>query len=258
MTSSERRSLMAERGNSVVRLLGESAPYASARPNRRSALARNSANLAGGGTSSLLCMAIVGGATRRWLTSALRHWVISRMLREEPWLVAILLVVVLRLHNGVKLEVLSGHGIRIRQVGLHEFVVPGFLLGLALPDFTDGESAGNRIRDVHDKAGLLLQKWVKSRGYLVVGRLIHSGGGKSHKHGHWVSLCSWCVGGGYTCCPVNPNDGMGRRFCQCRSKSEPPVCLAATGLLLHRGGQSFKSPMQGCISVTSGLRQQPS
>src|ERR1017187_7271971 len=64
MTSSERRSLMAERGYSVVRLQVESNPYASARPNRRSALARNSANLAGRGTSSLLCMAIDGGATR--------------------------------------------------------------------------------------------------------------------------------------------------------------------------------------------------
>src|ERR1039458_7758873 len=73
MTSSERRSLMAERGNSVVRLQVESTPYASARPNRRSALARNSANLAGRGTSSLLCIAIVGGATRRLLTSAPRY-----------------------------------------------------------------------------------------------------------------------------------------------------------------------------------------
>ena len=73
MTSSERRSLMAERGYSVVRLQVEATPYASARPNRRSALARNSANLAGRGTSSLLCMAIDGGATRRLLTSARRH-----------------------------------------------------------------------------------------------------------------------------------------------------------------------------------------
>src|ERR1017187_10686368 len=91
------------------------------------------------------------------VTSGLRHWMISRTPREKRWPFAILSVVVLRLHEGVKLEVLSGHGIRIRQVGRHEFVVPGFLLGFALPDFANGESAGNRIRDVHDEAGLLLR-----------------------------------------------------------------------------------------------------
>ena len=74
---------MAERGNSVVRLQVESTPYASARPNRRSALARNSANLAGRGTSSLLCMAIVGGATRRLLTSAPRHPIRFATLRQS-------------------------------------------------------------------------------------------------------------------------------------------------------------------------------
>src|ERR1035438_7374964 len=97
-----------------------------------------------------------------------RHSVISRMFREEPWRLAMIVVVVLRLHEGVYLEILSCHGIRIRQVGRHELVVPGLLLGFALPDFADGESAGNRIRNVHDEAGLRLQKWMKSRGHLVV------------------------------------------------------------------------------------------
>jgi hypothetical protein len=60
---------MAERGNSVVRSQVESTPYTSVRPNRRSALARNCTNLAGRGTSSLLCMVIVGGVTRRMLMS---------------------------------------------------------------------------------------------------------------------------------------------------------------------------------------------
>jgi len=43
---------MAERGYSVVQLQVEATPYASARPNRRSALARNSANLAGRGSET--------------------------------------------------------------------------------------------------------------------------------------------------------------------------------------------------------------
>jgi hypothetical protein len=79
------------------------------------------------------------------------------MIREKHWLVAILFVVVLRLHDGVKLDVLSGYGIRIRQVGLHEFVKPGFMLSFALPDLVDSESAGNRIRDVNDDARLFLR-----------------------------------------------------------------------------------------------------
>jgi hypothetical protein len=51
---------------------------------------------------------------------------------------------------------------------------------------------------------------VKYGDHLIVGRLIHSGGGNSDKYGHWVSLCNGFVEGGYTCCPANRNDGMER------------------------------------------------
>src|ERR1017187_1444181 len=155
------------------------------------------------------------------VTSGLRHWMISRTPREKRWPFAILSVVVLRLHEGVKLEVLRGHGIRIRQVGRHEFVVPGFLLGLALPDFANGEAAGNRIRDVHYEAGLLLQKRVKYGGHLVVGRLIHSGGGNFDEYGHWFSLCNWCVAGEYTYFPCHSSRWNASVFWQRRSTSGP-------------------------------------
>jgi hypothetical protein len=55
-------------------------------------------------------------------------------------------------------------------------VKPRLLLGLTLPNFAYAESAGRRLRDVDDKAGLLLHKFVESGGHLVIGRLIHSGG----------------------------------------------------------------------------------
>jgi len=67
----------------------------------------------------------------------------------------------------VKLEVLRRHGIRSRQVWLDVFVEPRLLPGLALPDFADGESAGRRIRDVDDEAGLLLHQLVESGRHLV-------------------------------------------------------------------------------------------
>ena len=70
----------------------------------------------------------------------------------------------LRLHHGVKLDVLRRHGIRSRQVWRDVFVEPRFLLLLAVPNFAHGESAGRRISDVDDEAGLLLHLFVEFRG----------------------------------------------------------------------------------------------
>jgi hypothetical protein len=51
---------------------------------------------------------------------------------------------------------------------------------------------------------------VKSWRQLVVGRLIHSGGDNSDKHGHRFSLCDGCVEGGYSSFLTIPSDGMER------------------------------------------------
>ena len=89
-------------------------------------------------------------------------------------------------------KVLTRQGIRIEQAGRHEFVVPRFLLDPALPHITDGEEAGDRIRDMRDEAGLLSHEGVQSRGHLVAGRWIQAGGGSSDRYSpsvSWFWLC---------------------------------------------------------------------
>ena len=78
----------------------------------------------------------------------------------------------LRLHHGVKLDVLRrtrSHNFS-RKIRRDVFVEPRLLLRLALPNLAHGESTGRRIRNVDDEAGLLLHQLVESGGRLVVRR----------------------------------------------------------------------------------------
>jgi len=125
----------------------------------------------------------------------------------------------LGLHQSMQFVVFGRHGIRIRKIRRYEPVVPRFVLGSIFLNFADRESAGNRISHVHDEAGLVLQKWVKSRCHLVVGRIIQPGGGSSDKYGHWVSQFDVGIEGRYTFLPVISEDRSRGRFLR-RGKSE--------------------------------------
>ena len=75
-------------------------------------------------------------------------------------------VVELRLHDGVKLEVLRRHGIqnRRRKVCRDVLLEPRIVLRLALPNLTHVEPVGSRVRDVDDEAGLLLRRHARAHG----------------------------------------------------------------------------------------------